>query len=111
MEEENQRLKDNIEALAAEKVALKREIAHLEQVNEELGENSPGLQPMPGYLNDSGGAQSGYTALTSHSLAVSQPVSVSGELNQPAAPKKSKKRRRKKGGSRPNPSSQGGGLL
>lgn len=104
LEEENQRLQDSIETSAAEKIMLKREIAHLEQVNEELAEQSP---QMPGYLCDSG-VQSGYMALTTHSL--STPQAAGKDPAQPATPKKKKRRKKKGGGGTPPSSSpQGAG--
>ena len=98
---ENRRLQETVEALAAEKVALKREIAHLEQVNEELGDQAPqaqpvqgqGYQPTQGYLSDNG-AQSGYMALTTHSLTISAPTT--SETGQSSGAKKNRRRRKKK---------------
>ena len=92
---ENKRLQDTVETLAAEKVALKREIAHLEQVNEELSDQAPQVQTqaVQGYLADNG-SQSGYMALTTHSLAV--PAANNADKGQSSSAKKNKRRRRKK---------------
>ena len=93
---ENQRLRQNVEDLAAEKVALKRDLLHLEQVNEELAENSPQTQAhQAGYLADA--SQSGYMALTTHSLTV--PSNASKDTNTNASSKKNKRKRKRKGGS------------
>ena len=91
----NKQLQDTVEALAAEKVALKREIAHLEQVNEELSDQSPQVQTqaMQGYLADTG-PQSGYMALTTHSLTVT--ATNAADKNQASSSKKNKRRRKKK---------------
>ncbi len=94
--DENRRLSEAVEALAAEKVALKREIAHLEQVHEELNEQSSHAQPgLSQYLSDSS-MQSGYMALTTHSLAT--PAATSQDTGGSGASKKNKRKRKRKGG-------------
>ena len=104
---ENRRLTEALEAAAAEKVKLKREIAHLEQVNEEIADQQPaslsqpqgGPQPQgqpnaaSGYMMD---GQSGYMALTAHSLSGN--AAPAGEQKKSAAQKKNKRRRKKKSG-------------
>lgn len=101
---ENARLKENIETLAAEKIRLKRELTHLEQLAEEFGDQSTG-KSMPGYSTDPSSQQSGYMALTTHSLTMPNSNSSDNSAASSGA-KKSKKRRKRKGG--PNPPAQGG---
>ncbi len=98
LEHEVEELKTAMEATAVEKLALKREIAHLEQINEELAEQAPPPPAMQqGFLTDPS-AQSQYTVLTTHTLA--SPPTLPKDTGQSAASKKNRKRRRKKSGSR-----------
>jgi hypothetical protein len=99
LEEEVEKLKDAVEASAVEKLSLKREIAHLEQVNEEMAEQAP-AHPVAkqGYMSDPG-LHSGYMALTTHALTAPQTQSKESG-GQAASSKKGRKRRRKKGGAR-----------
>jgi hypothetical protein len=80
-----------------EKLALKREISHLEQINEELAEQAP---PPPGVQQGFPDPtnQSQYTALTTHSLVA--PSAPAKESAQSSSSKSKRKRRRKKGGAR-----------
>jgi regulator of replication initiation timing len=99
LEQEVEKLRDAVEASAVEKLALKREIAHLEQVNEELAEQAPPhpVAQQQGYMTDPG-LHSGYMALTTHTLTA--PQTQSKDSGQASSSKKSRKRRRKKGGAR-----------
>ncbi len=100
LEQENARLKENVESFAVEKIALKREIAHLEEINEEFYEQAP-ANLVSGYnLND--GVFSGYTALTTHSLnsnvvnAKAQISASSSDSTQSSANSKNRKHRKRR---------------
>jgi hypothetical protein len=90
---ENEQLKNKIECLTSEKMKLKREVSHLEQINEELMEKTLAEETAavkgPAFLAEASNG-SVYTEMTTHLLT---PLPT----DKTAPPKKKSNKRRKRG--------------